>query len=80
MVTITHIGVWTPYVNPPIEAALRMIRHVEDVRRFSEGFILTLEEGSSDEVSSRIINAVTKFIFVENVGEYGHGNASQLPN
>lgn len=78
MVTVSHIGVWTPYVNPPIEAALRMIRHVEDVARFSEGFILLLEEGSSDETSSRIINAISKFVFVKNVGEYS--SASELPN
>jgi hypothetical protein len=38
--TITHIGVWTPYVNEPTESALRMLRHIDDVKKFSEGYIV----------------------------------------
>jgi hypothetical protein len=71
MVLIAHIGVWTPYVNDQTEAALRMIRHVDVVTRFSEGFILGFESPVSDKVSGDIIDAITKFRFVKNVGEYG---------
>jgi hypothetical protein len=30
-------------------------------------------------VSSDLINAITKFAFVKNVGEYGESNAHELP-
>jgi hypothetical protein len=43
MVLIAHIGVWTPHVNDQTEAALRMIRHVDEVTKFSEGFMLGFE-------------------------------------
>lgn len=78
MANITHIGVWTRYANERTEAALRMIRHVHDVTRFSEGFIAVLDQPVSLKVSSDIINAVTKFIFVDNVGEYS--DTCQLPD
>jgi hypothetical protein len=71
MVLIAHIGVWTAHVNDQTEAALRMIRHVDTVTRFSEGFMLGFERPISVEVSGDIINAITKFQFVQNVGEYG---------
>jgi hypothetical protein len=71
MVLIAHIGVWTPYVNEQTEAALRMIRHVHDVRKFSEGFIVDFESPITDKVSGDIIDTITKFRFVQNVGEYG---------
>lgn len=79
MSTITHIGVWTPSVNEPTEAALRMIRHVSDVKKFSEGYVAVLEQPVSLKVSSDLINAITKFLFVQNVGEYGDSNAHELP-
>jgi hypothetical protein len=75
--TITHIGVWTRYANKNTGDAIRMIRHVADVTAFSSGFIAVLERPVSLEESSQMINAISKFLFVDNVGEYSDG--CQLP-
>ena len=73
MTTITHIGVWTRFANQNTSNALKMIRHVQDVTIFSQGFIAVLERPVSLSEASQMMDAITKFTFVDNVGEYTEG-------
>lgn len=78
MSTVAHIG-----LDPERQLANRGCpadyRHVGDVKKFARGYVAVLEEPVSLKVSSDLINAVTRFVFVQHVGEYNDSNAHELP-